>query len=155
MHSACTPNSKVYSRNLVQLSNTSMYSHTAPGTLQGSVQCPLVHSKRHEQDPQQLAQCISNSKGRLMNSFFPKTKSKIFIDCCVLCYVFSRLLIVDCCFFVLHNTSGSTICRALNFDLQLTRKKLTKAASTVNEKPLTQALHWGISCGSHEMNFQH
>ena len=100
MHSACTPNSKVYSRNLVQLSNTSMYSHTAPGTLQGSVQCPLVHSKRHEQDPQQLAQCISNSKGRLMNSFFPKTKSKIFIDCCVLCYVFSRLLIVDCCFFV-------------------------------------------------------
>ena len=28
----------------------------------------------------------------------------------------------------LRNTSTSTICRALNFDLQLTRKKLTKAA---------------------------
>ena len=28
----------------------------------------------------------------------------------------------------LRNTSESTICRALNFDLQLTRKKLTKAA---------------------------
>ena len=28
----------------------------------------------------------------------------------------------------LRNTSKSTICRALNFDLQLTRKKLTKAA---------------------------
>ena len=28
----------------------------------------------------------------------------------------------------LRNTSDSTICRVLNFDLQLTRKKLTKAA---------------------------
>ena len=28
----------------------------------------------------------------------------------------------------LKNTSDSTICRALNFDLQLTRKKLTKVA---------------------------
>ena len=28
----------------------------------------------------------------------------------------------------LQNTSESTICRALNFDLQLTQKKLTKAA---------------------------
>ena len=28
----------------------------------------------------------------------------------------------------LKNTSDSTICRALNFDLRLTRKKLTKAA---------------------------
>ena len=40
----------------------------------------------------------------------------------------------------LKNTSDSTICRALNFDLQLTRKKLTKAAREAAPKEIKKLL---------------
>mmetsp|Transcript_26971 Transcript_26971/g.27343 ORF Transcript_26971/g.27343 Transcript_26971/m.27343 type:complete len:166 (-) Transcript_26971:368-865(-) len=44
----------------------------------------------------------------------------------------------------LKNTSDSTICRALNFDLQLTRKKLTKAAREA--APESGESYWEWSC---------